>query len=467
MCVRVFRLLLLLHAAHTLAADDLYLAECRTCKNLEEQRAVYARYASRIAALASMLNFTRRLWCPLIAVPANQLHLFDGNVVKIAVDNLFLNTHIASDNYFYHGYMYGEYTRECCPRYLKPENWETLRKSVHRIDIRTGTLQDVAATYPDGTFTRYILLDHMDWMPMSMVLDEWAVFVVKARRDARFLWRSFASDLHIAPLKYLDHHPANVAAALAMYPDRVSMYNSTHLATLPAGFTIVPRAPYAPRASMCDDANVLFHNFVHPISGGDHQSRLESFYTGQASSYDAFRHRFLHGRVPMIEAMPTPVNGTWVDLGGGTAANLEHLAGAIDAGVFKKVVVLDLCRPLIEVARQRVEAHGWERVVDLVVGDATDPAVPGMPKSGTVDVITMSYSLTMIPDWQAALRNVSFAPLCSSAVCVGEARVASCGRTTRVTDHYIARTTSAASSTGVSVAAPWGLLRSVRLHCHA
>jgi hypothetical protein len=368
---------------------------------------VYARYASRIAALASMLNFTKRLWCPLIAVPANQLHLFDGNVVKIAVDNLFLNTHIAADNYFYHGYMYGSYSRECCPRYLKEENFAALKAAVGRVEVRTGTLQEVAASYPDGTFSRYILLDHMDWMPMSMVLDEWAVFVRKARSDVRFLWRSFAAELHIAPLKYLEFHPDNVRAALSMYPDRVAMYNSTHLATLRPGFTVVPRAAYAPPATLRDDLNVLFHNWLHPISGGDHQSRLESFYAGQATSYDSFRHRFLHGRVPMIEAMPTPVGGVWVDLGGGTAANLEHLTGAIDAGVFSKVVVLDLCRPLIDVARQRVEAHGWGGKVELVVGDATDPATPGLPAPGTVDVITMSYSLTMIPDWQAALRNVS------------------------------------------------------------
>jgi len=399
-----FAAYLMLNLAKVLGVGGL-IAECRSTKSLEEQRAVYARYASRIAALASMLNFTRRLWCPLIAVPANQLHLFDGNVVKIAVDNLFLNTHIASDNYFYHGYMYGEYTRECCPRYLQQQHWETLKARVNRVEVRTGTLQNVAASYPDGTFSRYILLDHMDWMPMSMVLDEWAVFVVKARRDARFLWRSFASKQHIAPLKYLDFHPANVEAALAMYPDRVAMYNSTHLATLSDGFTIVPRVAYAPPATLRDDLNVLFHNWVHPISGGDHQSRLESFYKGQAASYDTFRHRFLHGRVPMIEAMPTPVGGVWVDLGGGTAANLEHLAGAIDSGLFKKVVVLDLCRPLIDVARQRVEAHGWGKVVDLVVGDATVQKTPGMPSPGTVDVITMSYSLTMIPDWQAALQN--------------------------------------------------------------
>lgn len=29
----------------------------------------------------------------------------------------------------------------------------------------------------------------------------------------------------------------------------------------------------------------------------------------------------------------------------------------------------------------------------------------GMPAAGTVDVVTFSYALTMIPDWRAAIRN--------------------------------------------------------------
>ena len=203
---------------------------------------------------------------------------------------------------------------------------------------------------------------------MSMVLDEWAVFVKKARADCRILWRSYSVDQHIAPLKYLEFHERawrsrglpghqphltapprprataeNVRDALALLPDRVATYNSTHLATIPKkGFTIVPRTEFKPAGTLADDFTVLFNNFIHPIGGKDHQGRLESFYEGQAKSYDSFRHRFLHGRVPMIEAMPTPLGGTWVDLGGGTAANLEHLRDNLR--IFKKVVVLDLCR---------------------------------------------------------------------------------------------------------------------------
>ena len=155
---------------------------------------------------------------------------------------------------------------------------------------------------------------------------------------------------------------------------------------LDEGFNIVKRTPFKPRASICDDAKVLFTNFVHPISGSSHQEKLESFYRGQASSYDVFRHRFLHGRKLMLENMPTPPGGVWVDLGGGTAANLEDLKSSMF--LFKEVVVLDLCRPLIDVARKRVEENDWKNV-SLVVGDACDTSEIHL--TGQCDVVTFSY----------------------------------------------------------------------------
>lgn len=380
--------------------------EVRDCPTLAAQRAVYAKYEQKVAQASAFINATKRLWCPLIAVPASQLHLFDGNIVKHVVDNLFMNTHIAKDNYFYYGYMYGQYTADCCPRYLKPEAFKTLQARVDRIHIRTGTLKEVASQYPDGFFSRYILLDHMDWMPMEMVLDEWDVFVQKARYDCRILWRSYATHQHIVPLKYLDFHEENVKAALRMYPDRVAMYNSTWLATIPSDTTVVARKEFRPRATCGQDLNVMWNMYFHPISGGSHQDRLNSFYSGQATSYDVFRYRFLHGRVPMIEAMPTLLNATWVDLGGGTAANLEHFGEHISGGkLFKEVVVLDLCKPLLDVADARIKSRGWQKTVRTLLADATDPKAAGLPKPGSVDVVTMSYSLTMIPDWRKAVEN--------------------------------------------------------------
>ena len=378
----------------------------KDCATMEEQVALYRANEARVTRLCDFVNALKPVVSPFIAVPASQLALFEGNICRHVLDNLFLNTHIAKDNYFYYGYFYGAYTRENCPRYLKRENFAALKRIVDagRIEIRTGTLKDVAAAYPDGYFSRYILLDHMDWMAEfpSMICDEWSVFVRKARAGCRILFRSFASEQHIAPLKYLDFHEENVRAALAMFPDRVAMYNSTHLATIPAGITVLPRREYKPRATLADDLTVLYNNFLHKITGDSHKERLESFYSGQARAYDVYRHRFLHGRVPMIEVMPTPRRGVWLDMGGGTGANLEHLKDSMAS--FSRVIVLDLCGPLLEVARGHIASNGWTNV-ETLEADACSASTPGLPKAGTVDLITMSYSLTMIPDWRAALNN--------------------------------------------------------------
>ena len=52
------------------------------------------------------------------------------------------------------------------------------------------------------------------------------------------------------------------------------------------------------------------------VKGGTQQERLESFYLSQASLYDLYRPRMLHGRLPMVKAMPAPKGGVWVDMGG-------------------------------------------------------------------------------------------------------------------------------------------------------
>ena len=41
---------------------------------------------------------------------------------------IFFNTDLVNDNYFYAGYFLGHYTPENCPRYLKKENYEKMKK---------------------------------------------------------------------------------------------------------------------------------------------------------------------------------------------------------------------------------------------------------------------------------------------------------------------------------------------------
>jgi S-adenosylmethionine-diacylgycerolhomoserine-N-methlytransferase len=143
----------------------------------------------------------------------------------------------------------------------------------------------------------------------------------------------------------------------------------------------------------------LYHLSVSPIRGDDHAQRLESFYRGQANDYDAFRKRLLHGRRSLIERLPMRAGDVWTDIGCGTGENLE-LAGPRlqDAG---RVCLVDLCPSLLSVARDRVRAKGWKNV-EVVQADAEQYR----PPAESVDLVTCSYSLSMIPDWIAVLENI-------------------------------------------------------------
>lgn len=146
------------------------------------------------------------------------------------------------------------------------------------------------------------------------------------------------------------------------------------------------------------DLKILYHLAFKPIRGKDHASRLDSFYSGQAQAYDDFRRRLLQGRERLWESLGVEDGATWVDMGGGTGANLEYFGTAIER--LKRVYVVDLSESLLDVAQKRIETRGWRNVV-AVKADATT----FQPEDGPVDVVTFSYSLTMIPDWFAAVDN--------------------------------------------------------------
>lgn len=150
--------------------------------------------------------------------------------------------------------------------------------------------------------------------------------------------------------------------------------------------------------SLLADLRILYHLTLKPIRGHDHATRMESFYAGQAEAYDDFRRRLLQGRRELWDAIQPPDQAHWIDMGGGTGANLEFFGDRIDS--LAKVSVVDLSPSLLRVAEQRVAQRGWHNV-ETIEADATQFE----PPDGPVDVVTFSYSLTMIPDWFAAIEN--------------------------------------------------------------
>jgi len=97
------------------------------------------------------------------------------------------------DNYFWRVYLTGEYSRTCCPEYLMIDNFERLRDGlVDRISIHTGSLTSFLQGH-EGLISRYVLLDHMDWLSTfrhAELEQEWQAIIDRATPDARILWRS-------------------------------------------------------------------------------------------------------------------------------------------------------------------------------------------------------------------------------------------------------------------------------------
>lgn len=147
--------------------------------------------------------------------------------------------------------------------------------------------------------------------------------------------------------------------------------------------------------ALWSDLKILWHMSVSPIRGTTHSERLESFYGKQAEGYDDFRRRLLKGRQELCQTMPLQPGQTLIDMGGGTGANLEFLGEKLPP--LKQAYLLDLSGSLLKVAQQRIQARGWNNVT-TVEADAT-AWLPPEP----VDAVTFSYSLTMIPDWFAAI----------------------------------------------------------------
>ncbi|KAK9479657.1 hypothetical protein V1514DRAFT_13590 [Lipomyces japonicus] len=152
--------------------------------------------------------------------------------------------------------------------------------------------------------------------------------------------------------------------------------------------------------------NCFFKPFNRNAGLDDQQAALESFYQGQASIYDITRSKLLQGREIMLELANVHLDVSdpvWVDIGGGTGWNIEKMNAFRKISFFKAIYLIDLSPSLCKVARDRFAAHGWKNV-HVICADATAFTLP--PEIKIADLITMSYSLSMIPTFYAAIDRI-------------------------------------------------------------
>ncbi|WP_300614895.1 BtaA family protein [Dokdonella sp.] len=229
------------------------MADLFDAHDIVEQRAIYdARIAPQLWSRPVNWIISRQFVMSLLGVPHPQRKLVeaqhDGGVsgfIRSAVQYVFCELPLA-DNYFWHVYMTGRYRRDCCPEYLKQENFERLKGGLaDRIATHTTTVTKFLQSH-DEPVSRFVLLDHMDWMSSyhpDALVEEWEAIRERAAPGARILLRSahekpaYLDEIRIGPerrpLRQAFRFMDEVADALQPQ-DRVHTYAGFVIADVPA-----------------------------------------------------------------------------------------------------------------------------------------------------------------------------------------------------------------------------------------
>ncbi len=226
--------------------------EILEASTLADQQEIYARVRNRLFTRTLKFALHRDTTLSLLGVPKAQRRQIDtqypGGIVKFIEDSLdavFSRIPI-QDNYFWRVYITGHYTPQCCPEYLKPESYERLREGLaDRIHVHTNSVEGFLKTHP-GVISRFILLDHMDWLSdnyFALLESEWQTIIDRAAPETRILWRSgglktdFLNDVKVQvkgetrKLPELLKLHESLAAQLHQL-DRVHTYGSFYIADL-------------------------------------------------------------------------------------------------------------------------------------------------------------------------------------------------------------------------------------------
>ena len=183
------------------AVDEILAAE-----SVEEQAEIYEqRNVSALLFSKPMRWALRRdTTMAMLGVPRSQRKQIDRNYpgglgafIQDRIETVFKELPL-KDNYFWRVYLKGKYTRECCPEYLTPDGFEKLKSGlVDRVTTHTDTVQGFLDKHSEP-ISRFVLLDHMDWLyekHPDLLSAEWESILRRSAPQTRVLWRSAALDV--------------------------------------------------------------------------------------------------------------------------------------------------------------------------------------------------------------------------------------------------------------------------------
>ena len=139
---------------------------------------------------------------------------------------------------------------------------------------------------------------------------------------------------------------------------------------------------------------------ILPDAAASPSEAMDRIYRWQRYIYDATRKYYLLGRDRLILELEPAEGGRVLEIGCGTARNLIAVARRYPAA---RLFGVDISKAMLETALRSLMRAGVGRRVTTAVADATDFAPSRSFGVAAFDRVFISYTLSMIPDWRAAL----------------------------------------------------------------
>ncbi len=140
----------------------------------------------------------------------------------------------------------------------------------------------------------------------------------------------------------------------------------------------------------------------HDLAPGGQKSAMDRMYRVQRHIYDVTRAYYLLGRDQLIDGLNPPAGGKVLEIGCGTGRNIVKAARKYPDVTFYG---FDISDEMLTSATHAVGRGKLRTRIHLAQGDATDFNPQKVFRQNAFDRIYVSFTLSMVPDWQSAVTN--------------------------------------------------------------
>lgn len=130
----------------------------------------------------------------------------------------------------------------------------------------------------------------------------------------------------------------------------------------------------------------------------EHLHRSKSVWDRWSNWYTLSERDFEPIRSELIDQLELEEGDTVLEIGCGPGVNFELIRSAI--GADGRLVAIDYSPAMVELARERIEEHGWENI-EVHEADATTANL-----GDGYDVVIATLALSVMPDIERAIKNI-------------------------------------------------------------